>query len=386
MVNPAVVMGAVEIAGSIVGEVLAPLIMRLRFWIEDATGWLDKSMERFEFAGVSTDMVNLVWGLALHDVVELTRFVTYEALNVDAVVGTRLGQMALSTALGRAVESALRPVVQTISNIVDYYRGNRPMWAFNIIFMGNIFDYIDEDTLAYLMALGGENFYGTVSYVQQALGWLFDMENHDVLAAVRRAVDDVNDAVMIDIDTYMENARWFLAEAYRIYHRAFMRLLTIVDRIVERGIARLWELRVKMWTLYEWYRNGLITPERFARVLTQIQIELEMTRKNVDDAMKLVEDVVGYIDFEDAVTQLVSAAQRVAMVRYDVATRVINALGKAGYEQTMKKLMDAIVKLAAIRTRIAPNFSLGLEPNVVSYTAPEPMSSITVIDMYGADI
>jgi len=384
--DPAAILGAVEIAGGIVGEVVAPLLMRLRFWIEDSTGWLNKSMERFEFAGVSTDMISLVWGLSLHDIIELTRFVTYESLNVDAVVGTRLGQMALSVALGRAVESSLRPVVQTISNIVDYYRGNRPTWAFNIIFMGNIFEYIDEDTLAYLMALGGENFFGTVSYLQQALGWLFDMDQHDVLAEVRRAVDTVNDAAMIDIDTYMDEARWFLSEGYRIYHRAFMRLLTIVDRIIERGVARLWELRVKLWTLYEWYKNGLITPERFARVLTQVQIEMDMTNKNVEDAMSIVEEVAGYIDFESAIDDLVSAAQRVAMVRYDIATKVINALGKAGYDQVMKRLQDAVVKLAAIRTRVAENLSLGVAPNVVGYTAPQPMDSIQIIDLYGEDL
>jgi hypothetical protein len=380
------VLASIELVSSWVGRILAPPLTKFRFWLGQQCGWLREAVYELLYAGISSDRVNVVYGIHPDDFVDIIAAIGHTALNTDIWLGSHVGETVISSVLSAIAGASLEPVVETARLISNVYRGNRPTWAFNIVFLGNVLEYMDEDVLALLMAMGGENVYGTLTYLQQSLGWLYEMEQHGVTREISRAVDDIDSALTWDFDVYRHEARWWFAEGYRTYHKIFTRMLAIVDRIIERAIARLWELRVKLTTVYMWYQHGLVKPDRFAKLIDQVSIEVEMTMDNARKAMDMIEEVIGAVDLEPQLDILEAAVDRVYMLDAELAIKRIQAVGRGGYDQFVNKLIRAIEKFVAMRTRVSNGYSLGFAYPFVSGTYPQPVSSISVEEITALDV
>ena len=373
-------------AGLVLADTVSATIKGARLWLGDQLGFVRAMVQELIFAPASSDKVNIFYGYELDDLVDIYRAVAGTALRTQIWLGGTVGEYIVNSVLSQLAGIALGETLADYARLIlNVYRGIRPTWAFNLIFMGNLFEYIAEDSLALIMAMGGEHVLGTISYLQQALGWLFELEQMDVIRALDRAVDDFEDAITWDIDVAMRETRWWFSEGLRVYHRAFTRLLSIVDRIIERAMARLWELRLQTLTVRKWFELGVVDVKRVLRLMGQVEAEVDMTIQNVNDAIKFVYDALGVMNFEPELDALEATVDRVYMILAENALRKLGAVGRANYDELMNKLVRSVKKLVAYRTRVAPGYSRGVAGPLIEPVYPQPMSSITIVDVYGAD-
>lgn len=345
-------------------------------------GWIDAAVREIVgyLAGwnASTYEVSIPW-------IELDRILINEmktAALTQGWSGLPLGRTIFEAFFDHLVREAVSLIASVPAriSISARYVTHLP-WAFDLIWLGQIMEYIDADTLAFIAALSGAHPVVVATYIAQSIPWLYEMEVRDLRYAVDRAIDDYERMITFDLDVFENEGRWWFSEALRTYHRAILRMMYIVDHIIERGLSRLWEIRTSLTTVFAWFQHGLVTPTKMLRALDKIQVEVTMTWDNVNRAIEMVDRAVAEMDFETDIDELIDTLSTMYGKMAELALKKIAAVTRyEGFKKVSETVNEAMRKLMVYKGRYDVDKALAPVHTVMVMTGAVGISSVSIID------
>ncbi len=284
-----------------------------------------------------------------------------DAIRHQAVSGAPVLHHILSAVYGTAYE----PVGRYLRSVVEAALRSRTVTelphAFDLIWAGEQLEYMDADSLAWLMIVSGAHPAHIVYNVLQSVKWLYEMHLNELRSDVDSLARRFNDVMLMDVDVLDNEVRYWIGEALRTYHRAVNRLLSIVDHIGERTLVRIWEIRLAAKTVLTYYMAGLVDYKTAAKALVRLDEETELAYKAFLDAMSIVEEVYNSMNFEDEISKVINAIDTYKRVMGSwLASQVGNLLAWEGAREAMKKIDEALWKMLIAKHRV--DFENAIKP------------------------
>jgi len=345
-----VVGGAVEILGNIFGDQINAGWNGLKLLIGDKIGWLSGAINEAIGYAESTQKPFYTYIMEEQSFEDLYRAYIWWGVRTQGWLGgdfaREMIRAIISGFAGLGVEETLSDYARISLNA---YRGAKPPIGFDLIWMGEYLEDTDEDYLAFLGAISGAHVLNVANYIAQAMTWGYDMYTREMIRTVDRSVDNLEDLLLWDIDIYSKETRYWFTEGLRTYHRAITRLTAMVDHMVERALARLFELRISVTTTYLWFKDGLVDADRLLKAWDQVEAEIQMTLDNIDKVMSLLEEVVPAIDYETSLDTLVEEMNMLYETLAGVEFKRLSAVADYPFKDTIEKLTNSIKKVIAYK-------------------------------------
>ncbi len=351
------------------------------FIIGTQTGWLEDAFLRMLGISTGVNEATMYGGVGLKHVYEIVSNLTITALRQQAYLGLDIGYTALRDMFGAIIGTA---VGEMLGNIYRMAIASRSVihlpTPFDLIWLGEVLEDIDEDVLAFMIALSGTHPLVAATYIVQSLPWLYEMHVRELYDAVDRSVRIIEDSLLWDIETMDREARWWFAEGMRTYHRTITRVSHIVDHIIERGLSRLWDLRIAVTTVYQWYLVGVAKPTQVIKAFEKAKIEAEMTKRNAEEAISKIESAIASMNFETELDILQQTLARLFAERARLEQKRIAAvMSYPGFAEVTSKVINALDKSMLYKTRF--EFDKAIQPPArfwegVAITPPSGVKNI----------
>jgi len=377
-----VIGGALEVIGTLFGDHIQAGWSGLKLLVGEKIGWLDAAINEAIGRAETRSKPWYIYILKEEDFRDLYKDYLWLGIRTQGWLGGRFADAIIRDVITGLFSLAVHEVVSDYARLtLNAHRGSRLPWGFDLVWVGEYLEDIDEDFLAFFGAITGSHVFTIVNYIAQALSWGYSIYSREVESALDKAVDKIEDYLLWDIDVYASETRWWYAEALRTYHRAWTRLTAMIDHICERALSRLWELRISVTTTYLWWLDGLVDTDRLLKAWDQVDAEIDMTLDNVDKATELVENVLATINYE---TELDMLEETMNNFYYNMALFELNriyAITKYPYNEFMNRLKTAIEKIIAYRQRISKDYTRWWYTIPVEIGYPEKPLGLEIVDI-----
>jgi len=361
----------------IVGDALEAADAVVRAYLFEPTGWLENAIVEAIGSVVGYNEVNPVYGLPFSDIFKTLIGLVHAAAHVQAMLGIDAVRTLLGSVFNEAFAVSVGTVVRTIIEAGLRSRGVTHLpWAFDLLWLGQIIEYIDPNALALIAMLSGSHPIMLAAYLGQGLPWLYDMEVRELYEHLRRSLDDYNSTMLMDIEAVRRDAELWLSEGFRVYHRTVNRLMHIVDHIIERSLARIWELRLALYTTYRWYEAGLVDEKRVVKAWEKLDAELEMAYSNALYALNLIKEELETIDYRTDIEELLDSMENLQKTLGSFYLKSASAIySYDGFRKAMENVDTALYKALVAKYRF--DVDKAIKPSIKYWdtvSAPTPGS------------
>jgi len=368
------------IAGGIAGEIASRLLGDLI----DASGDIARTeaiirlgIAKSWFAEAFDSMVegtpNATIGMSPDGMIEVAnrmlRATAYFGLAVGAEVAEELFMEMIQEGFSNSIQTSIGGALQAMLNV---WRGGMPPNPDELeAIVGKVVD-LDEDTLALLIAMTGNNLPTTFFRVSRGFDQYVDNDIRLIREQLIDALNKLNRAISWLYERSRMIAEGELDEALSVLKEMYNKGINLLDHVAERALSRLQELKTECETAKNWLAYSQAYPE--TPLITELEASyvaienLEEARATFNTYQSIKQTIETTLNNADIQIKRIIEEIDAVIGRYVEHLNNVVQVGAIDYTEVLNKLTNALEKVKAYRGAIE------------NQTTPEsPISAIGVV-------
>ena len=372
------------IAGGIAGEIASRLLGDLI----DASGDIARTeaiirlgIAKSWFAEAFDSMVegtpNATIGMSPDGMIEVAnrmlRATAYFGLAVGAEVAEELFMEMIQEGFSNSIQTSVGGALQTMLNV---WRGGMPPNPDELEAIVGQVPNIDEDTLALLIAMSGNNIPTTFFRVSRGFDQYVDNDIRLIREQLIDALNKLNRAISWLYERSRIIAEGELDDTLAVLKEMYSKGINLLDHIAERALSRLQELKTECQTAKNWLEYSTLYPE--TPLITELEASyvaienLEEARATYNTYQSIKQTIEATLNNADIQIKRIIEEIDGIIGRYVSHLNKVVQTGAIDYTEIMNKISNALEKVKAYRGAIenqttpeSPITMTGVSPEVI---------------------
>ena len=303
----------------------------------------------------------------------MLRATAYFGLAVGAEVAEELFMEMIQEGFSNSIQTSVGGALQTMLNV---WRGGMPPNPDELEAIVGQVPNIDEDTLALLIAMSGNNIPTTFFRVSRGFDQYVDNDIRLIREQLIDALNKLNRAISWLYERSRIIAEGELDDALAVLKEMYSKGINLLDHIAERALSRLQELKTECETAKNWLaysqaypETPLITDLEASYVAIENLEEARATYNTYQSIKQTIETTLNNADIQ--IKRIIEEIDGV-IGRYVSHLNKVVQTGAIDYTEIINKISNALEKVKAYRGAIenqttpeSPITMTGVSPEVV---------------------